>query len=101
MDGQVKVFVLSSMCPWLVPARANARLGIVSVGTEANQSNAAFYKYDQALLGIIGINQNAFRAAIDNGQSALGVWTWLPYAAGIAVLVLVGAALYPRLREYR
>jgi hypothetical protein len=71
------------------------------VGTGAGQSNAAFYKYDQALLGIIGINQNAFHAAIDDGRSALSVWTWLPYAAGVAVLALVGAALYPRLREYR
>ena len=73
----------------------------VDVGTGAGQSNAAFYKYDQALLGIIEINENAFTTAIDDGRSALGVWTWLPYATGIAVLVLVGAALYPRLREYR
>jgi hypothetical protein len=71
------------------------------VGTAAGESNAAFYQYDQALLGIIGINQNAFHAAIDDGRSALGLWTWLPYATGIAVLALVGVALYPRLREYR
>ncbi len=37
MDGEVNVCVLSSMCPWLVPAQANARLGSVSVGTEENQ----------------------------------------------------------------
>ncbi len=37
MDGQVYVFVVSSMWPWLVPARANARFGSVSVGAEANQ----------------------------------------------------------------
>ncbi len=37
MDGQVYVLVWSSMCPWLVPARANARFGSVSVGAEANQ----------------------------------------------------------------
>ncbi len=73
----------------------------VDVGTGAGESNAAFYKYDQALLGVIGINQNAFHTAIDDGRSALGVWTWLPYATGVTVLVLVGAALYPRLREYR
>ena len=71
------------------------------VGTTAGESNATFYQYDQALLGIIGINQNAFHGAIGDGRSALGVWTWLPYATGIAVLALVGAALYPRLREYR
>jgi hypothetical protein len=37
MDGDVNVCVLSSMCPWLVPEQANARLGIVSVGTDENQ----------------------------------------------------------------
>jgi hypothetical protein len=62
---------------------------------------AAFHRYDQALLGIIGINQNAFSAAVADGRSALDVWAWLPYAVGVAVLVLVGVALYPRLREYR
>ena len=37
IDGEVKVFVLSSMWPWLVPAQANARFGSVSVGAEPNQ----------------------------------------------------------------
>ena len=37
MDGEVNVCVLSSMCPWLVAAQANARFGIVSVGTEEYQ----------------------------------------------------------------
>jgi uncharacterized iron-regulated membrane protein len=70
-------------------------------GTGAGQSNTAFYTYHKALLGVIGINQNAFSAAVGDGWSALGVWTWLPYASGVVVLVLVGVALYPRLREYR
>jgi hypothetical protein len=38
-DGQVYVFVLSSMWPWLVPAQANARLGSVSVGAEQNHAS--------------------------------------------------------------
>ncbi len=37
MLGEVNVLVLSSMWRWLVPAHAKARLGIVSVGAEANQ----------------------------------------------------------------
>ena len=37
MLGAVKVLVESSMWPWLVAAQAKARLGMVSVGTEANQ----------------------------------------------------------------
>jgi hypothetical protein len=71
------------------------------VGTGPGDSNTAFYAYDKALLAIIAIKQNAFRAAIADGQTSLGVWNWLPYAGGVAVLVLVGSALYPRLREYR
>ena len=71
------------------------------VGTQPGQSNYAYYQYDQALTHIIAINQSAFAAAIIDGQSGLGVWVWLAYAAGLAVLALIGAALYPRLREYR
>ena len=36
MLGEVNVWVLSSIWPWLVPAQANARFGMVSVGTEEN-----------------------------------------------------------------
>lgn len=43
MDGEVNVCVLSSMCPWLVPAQANARLGSVSVGTEENHWSQTAY----------------------------------------------------------
>src|SRR5262245_58318115 len=34
--GHVNDLVASSMCPWLVAAAANARLGSVSVGAELN-----------------------------------------------------------------
>lgn len=71
------------------------------VGTQPGQSNYAYYRYDQALTHIIAINRSAFQVAIADGQAGLAAWTWLPYAAGVALLALVGAALYPRLREYR
>ncbi len=71
------------------------------VGTRPGQSNYDYYQYDQALTHIIAINEGAFAGAIADGQVGLGIWVWLPYAAGVLVLVLVGAALYPRLREYR
>lgn len=73
----------------------------LDIGTQPGQSNYAYYQYDQALTHIIAINQSAFAAAIVDGQAALGVWSWLAYAAGAALLALIGAALYPRLREYR
>lgn len=71
------------------------------VGTQPGQSNYAYYQYDQALTHIIAINQSAFATEIADGQAGLGIWQWLPYAAGSALLALIGAALYPRLREYR
>jgi hypothetical protein len=71
------------------------------VGTQAGQSNYAFYQYDSALQDIIGINTKAFDAAISNGQSSLTTWSWLPFLAGAAVLALTAGAVYPRLREYR
>lgn len=71
------------------------------IGTQAGQSNYRYYQYDQALGHIITINEDAFRSAIADGQSGLGIWVWLPYVAGALLLALIGAALYPRLREYR
>ena len=73
----------------------------LDVGTQPGQSNYAYYQYDQALTRVIAINENAFAAAIADGQAALGLWAWLPYPAGAVLLGLIGAALYPRLREYR
>lgn len=71
------------------------------VGTQPGRSNYAYYQYDQALTHIIAINRDVFRAAIADGQAGLAVWTWLGYAAGAVVLLLIGAAFYARLREYR
>jgi hypothetical protein len=71
------------------------------IGTQPGQSNADYYRYDSALTKVVGINETAFRNAVAAGRSGLAAWTWLPYAAGLALLVLIGAALAPRLREYR
>ena len=71
------------------------------IGTQAGQSNYRYYAYDQALGRVIAINEDAFRSAVADGQSGLAVWVWLPYATGAVLLALIGAALYPRLREYR
>ena len=73
----------------------------VDIGTGKGQSNYAYYQYDQALQGVIAINQNAFHAAVADARSSLGVWDWLPYAAAIVALGLIGVALYPRMLEFR
>jgi hypothetical protein len=71
------------------------------IGTAPGQSDYAFYQYDSALRSVIAINQNGFRTAVAAGQSASGLWTWLPYASAAALLALIAVAVYPRLREYR
>src|SRR3984957_840717 len=43
MDGAENFLVLSSTWPMLVPAQVNARLGMVSVGTDANQWSHTAY----------------------------------------------------------
>ena len=48
MLGEVNVCVLSSMWPWLVPEQANARFGMVSVGTEENHWSQTAYPVARA-----------------------------------------------------
>jgi len=48
IDGAENDLVLSSTCPMLVAAQVKARLGIVSVGTEANQWSHTAYPVARA-----------------------------------------------------
>ena len=65
-------------------------------------SNWAFTQYDNALAGIIAINQRAFTGAINAGQQDMNGWTgYLPAGAAILVIILVLAGVRPRLAEYR
>ena len=65
-------------------------------------SNWAFTQYDNALSALIAINQHAFNAAINAGQQGVSGWTGLiPAVAVILVIVLLSAAVLPRLAEYR
>ncbi|HEV3169726.1 MAG TPA: hypothetical protein VGZ32_05285 [Actinocrinis sp.] len=73
----------------------------VDIGLDKGQSNYDFGQYIDDLQGVIGINQQAFTAAVSDGQSTAAPWTWLPYVIGVLLLALVGVALYPRLAEYR
>lgn len=71
------------------------------IGTAPGDSDAAFYQYDNSLRQVIAINNEAFTAAVADGQRALGAWAWLPYPTAVLLILLIGAAVYPRLREYR
>jgi hypothetical protein len=64
-------------------------------------SNDAFDQYDKAISALIDINQQAFDRVIGRGESRLQGWTAGCWAGGVAVLLLIGAGTYGRLREYR
>jgi hypothetical protein len=64
-------------------------------------SNYAFDQYDQALAGLIATNQHAFDQAINDGQHELGGKDVVLWVGAVAVLALLVAGAWPRLREYR
>ncbi|MGO9193962.1 MAG: hypothetical protein ACLP8X_36665 [Streptosporangiaceae bacterium] len=65
-------------------------------------SNWAFTQYDNALAGLIAINQRAFTGAISAGQQDMNGWTgYIPAGAAILIIILVLAGVRPRLAEYR
>ena len=73
----------------------------IDIGLVPGDSNYQFAAYTKALQNVVDLNQSAFTAAIADGQTGLSAWSWLPYPALAALLGLVAAAVYPRLREYR
>ncbi|GIG61777.1 hypothetical protein Lfu02_61490 [Longispora fulva] len=77
--------------------------GAVAFGTSTRpgDSNDDFDQYDQALVAVTDINQNAFDRAIADGESELSGWDLgLPIGVVlIAAFVLVGVR--PRLAEFR
>jgi hypothetical protein len=72
----------------------------LGIGSGDNESNAAFERFDHALLKVIDINHKQFDAVVDHGMDALRTArTVLPVASLlIAFLTLFG--IRPRLREY-
>jgi hypothetical protein len=72
------------------------------IGTSPGQSDWAFNQWDGALGSVITINENAFTAAIRDGQTTGSPWVALIPAMGtalIAAFTIAGAR--PRLAEYR
>jgi hypothetical protein len=84
-------------------ARTDPRGAIAfSTATAPGNSNYDFARYDDALSGLIDINQRAFDDAIGAGAQALDGWTGLlPYGAAGLIVALVIAGVWPRLAEYR
>jgi hypothetical protein len=70
-------------------------------GTATNQSNADFTAYDQALVGVIKINQRYFDQSIKQGQDGLSGWTVIPPVVLLIIAGLAVGGVAPRLAEYR
>jgi hypothetical protein len=65
-------------------------------------SNWAFYRYDQALVKLIRINQDGFTQAITASEHGTSGWTGaIPAIAILAVIILTFAGARARLVEYR
>jgi hypothetical protein len=72
------------------------------IGVTADNTEAAFADYDNALVGLIQINQDAFTADIGAAQSALSGWSLpIPVTAALLVIGLLVLGLWPRVAEYR
>jgi hypothetical protein len=84
-------------------ARSNSRAAVAfDIGTAPGQSDWAFNRYGMALSAVIGINTDAFTAAIRAGQGGGAGWlAGFPAAGAVLVTGLVLAGVRPRLAEYR
>lgn len=80
---------------------ARLRLFEVAASYAPGGSNYAFGRYDSAMSGLIGINQQAFRTAIRDDQRHLLLGQLAPATGAPAVLLLLFLGLRPRLAEYR
>jgi hypothetical protein len=64
-------------------------------------SSGAFNRYDAALSSVIAINQDAFTAAVQEGQGGAVGWdAGFPAAGAVLLAVLLLAGVRPRLAEY-
>jgi hypothetical protein len=70
------------------------------IGSEANESNAAFARFDQALDKVIGINKSAFDERIEEGDLGLKTAEKLDPIFAIAIAALGFVGLRPRMKEY-
>ncbi len=70
------------------------------IGAGANESNAAFDRFDQALSKVVQINRDEFDRVISEGDAMLRRAEVLDPAFAIAIALLAWLGLRPRLKEY-
>lgn len=61
----------------------------------------SFEAYDEALVDLIALHHKAFEQAIRDGDEALGGWNIILPGVLLAVTLLIGVGVGPRLSEYR
>jgi hypothetical protein len=64
-------------------------------------SNADFDAHDAALRALIAINEKAYENAAAKGSAEASTDQWLLAAGAAGVVLLIGAGVRPRLREFR
>jgi hypothetical protein len=69
--------------------------------TRPGDSDWAFDQFDAALTQTRAINVAYFNSSVQAGDRNLRGWTAIPIAAVLAVVVLTGIGLWPRIAEYR
>ncbi len=72
----------------------------LAIGSRLDESNAAFERFDGALVDTLNINRVAFDAAIDTTSRALKVAEVVLVVLSLAIAALTWLGLRPRLREY-
>jgi hypothetical protein len=70
------------------------------IGSGENESNAAYDRFDKALLKVIDINHKQFDATVDDGIGALKTARSILPVAVLLVVFLTLLGIRPRLREY-
>jgi hypothetical protein len=72
----------------------------LAIGNRADESNAAFAKFDEALERVLHINKQYFDERIEEGTAGLRTAVWLDPIFAIAIAALGFFGIRPRLREY-
>ncbi len=91
IDGQIRALERSSK---------HAEAVQKCIGLGADESNAAFDRFDQALQTVIAINHKEFDATIDAGTSALTLAGRILPVTSLLIAFLALFGIRPRLREY-
>jgi hypothetical protein len=70
------------------------------IGSLSTESNAAFERFDDALMRTLKINRDALDAVLDKGDGALSRAEWIDPVVAVGIALLTWLGLRARIREY-